>query len=131
MNDEARIWLEYAEENLATSRLAAENDYKNASLQNSQQAAEKALKSLIIANGLKFRRTHSISEICKLIKEQGISIDICDEDCDLLDVIYIPSKYPVMSVLPDMMPDHEIVEKCFNIAKKIVMIAKNNMSRST
>ena len=42
-----------------------------------------------------------------------------DEDCDLLDTIYVPSKYPMGSVLPDFNPDREIGLQCVEMAGRV------------
>lgn len=44
------------------------------------------------------------------------------DDCDLLDTIYLPSKYPIGSVIPDYQPDAEICGQCIKIADRV---AKN------
>lgn len=46
MSDEARVWLEYAQENQQVAGLAYEAGIFNACLQNIQQAVEKALKAM-------------------------------------------------------------------------------------
>ena len=52
MKDETSTWLRYAEENLAVARLSFEQGFFHACLQNAQQCVEKALKAIIIENGL-------------------------------------------------------------------------------
>ena len=127
MSDEARIWVQYAEENLATSRLALEHDYLNASLQNAQQASEKAMKALVLQYGLEFRKTHSITELRALLATGGVLLTVQDDDCDLLDSIYMPSKYPAVSVLPDSAPDKKTCNRCLVIAENIVSEAKHRI----
>ena len=63
MKDETRIWLKYAEENLASAKVLQESELFNPCLQNVQQSVEKALKALFIENNLKFKKTHNISEL--------------------------------------------------------------------
>jgi len=41
------------------------------------------------------------------------------EDCDLLDSIYLPSKYPLGSVLPDFEPDITLCRQCIALAEKV------------
>ena len=43
-----------------------------------------------------------------MLIENGIDIEITDEECEFLDSIYLPSKYPMGSVLPDYEPDFKI-----------------------
>jgi HEPN domain-containing protein len=42
-----------------------------------------------------------------------------EDECDLVDSIYISSKYPVGSVLPDFEPDESIAEEGLLIAERV------------
>lgn len=119
MKKEAELWVKYADENFRSAIVLLNSHLYNPSLQNAQQAIEKNLKALMIQNGLKFQKTHSISAITAYLKEHGIPINISDDDIDLIDSIYLSSKYPLGSVLPDFDPDEKICKICINIAKNI------------
>ena len=67
MKDETLTWISYADENLDVSTLALEHGHLNACLQNAQQAVEKYLKALIVENGLRFVRTHSVQELVGIL----------------------------------------------------------------
>ena len=124
MNDEIKSWLTFAEENHRISVLARENRLFNSCLQNAQQAAEKSLKALCLARGLALKRTHSIRELRDDLKRTGLELDLSDDDCELLDSIYLPSKYPLGSALPSFEPDDQIARRCLEIAGKILALAK-------
>ena len=119
MKDETKIWLKYANENLRSAKLLLESGLFNPCLQNVQQAVEKWLKALIVDASLRLRKTHSINELRNALESAGIDIDITEDECDLLDSIYLPSKYPLGGVLPDFEPDMEICTKCIAIAERI------------
>ena len=57
--------------------------------------------------------------IVETLKQNNIIIDISEDDMDLIDSIYLSSKYPFGSVLPDFEPDNSICETCINIAINI------------
>ena len=120
MSDSAQRWLAFAEENLACASIVAEKGYYNPALQNAQQAAEKALKALVAAKGLDLRRTHSIQELRDVLSAASIDVGLADEDCELLDSIYLPSKYPLGSALPDAEPDRVTCDRCIAIAEKVL-----------
>lgn len=120
MKDSARLWLAYAEENLACARLTAANGYYNPSLQNAQQAVEKTLKALVMEKGMAFRKTHSIQELRDALADAGVTLGLTDENCELMDSIYLPSKYPLGSALPDMQPDLGFCEVCIAIADRVL-----------
>lgn len=63
------------------------------------------------------------------IGEQGVAIELSDDDCDLLDSIYLPSKYPLGTVLPDFNPDEDTCRECLAIVKRIESSVKNYLMR--
>lgn len=119
MKDETKRWLEYAEENLRSAKILLDSEIYNPTLQNIQQAVEKMLKALCIEFSLKFRKTHSINELTALLATKNLQVGLAPDERDLLDSIYLPSKYPLASVLPDFEPDAEICKKCITIADNL------------
>jgi HEPN domain-containing protein len=124
MKNESSQWVEYSCENLAVAQLALDAGHLNACLQNCQQAVEKAMKAVIIGQGLVFRKTHNIHELNEILRASAIDLGLSAEDCNLLDAIYLPSKYPLGSALPDAEPDAEICRICLQIADKVSSSAK-------
>jgi HEPN domain-containing protein len=119
MKDETYAWLSYAAENLDVAELSLAHDHLNACLHNAQQAVEKYLKALFIEYGLPFKKTHAIYVLWQGLTDRGFEAVLTEEDCDLLDAVYMPSRYPLFSVLPDAMPDRETCEKCVRIACRV------------
>jgi len=119
MKDETQSWLEYANENLKSAEILLKSHLYNPSLQNSQQAIEKFLKACFIEKGIKLQKTHTILILVEKLKELGFYFAVSYGDIDLIDSIYLASKYPFGSVLPDFEPDKKICQKCINIAKAI------------
>ena len=96
MKDETKIWLRYAGENLESAKILLQNKLYNPCLQSVQQTVEKALKAIYIEKAFKLKKNHDILEIKYLLQDNDIKINITDEDCDFLNSIYLPSKYPVL-----------------------------------
>ena len=124
MKDETNTWFNYAGENLESSKILLESKLYNPCLQNVQQAVEKALKAILIEKAIKLKRTHDILEIKQILHEHDIEIDLTDDDCDFLNSIYLPSKYPVSSVLANYEPDETICQDGIAIAEKALESAK-------
>ena len=119
MSVDVSRWIAYADENLAISRLALDGGYYNACLQNVQQAVEKYLKAVVLQRGYAFQKTHSISTLNDQLINDRVATGLSDEDCILLDSIYMPSKYPFGSALPDFNPDEEICRQCVQMAETV------------
>jgi len=119
MKGETKQWLKYADENLRSAKVLLDNKLFNPCLQNAQQAVEKMLKALLVEFSVKFKKTHSINELAMLLAENHLDINLAEEERELLDSIYLPSKYPLGSILPDFEPDDQICKNCIAIAKRV------------
>ena len=119
MKEETKVWLKYSEENFDSAKILLKSKLFNPCLQNVQQTVEKALKAVLIDNDFKFKKTHDILELRTLLSKKNIDIDISDEDCDFLNSIYLPSKYPPGSVIPHYEPDESICKRAVNIATNV------------
>jgi len=119
MKEETKFWLKYSEENFDSAIILLKSKLFNPCLQNVQQTVEKALKAVLIDNDIKFKKTHDILELRTLLSKKNIDIDISDEDCDFLNSIYLPSKYPLGSVIPNYEPDESICRQAVNIATNV------------
>jgi HEPN domain-containing protein len=120
MKDETISWLTFAQENLASAQILYSSHLYNPCLQNIQQSVEKALKAIIIEKSLRFSKTHNILELKQVLNNADIRIDLTDDECDFLDVIYLPSKYPISGVLPDYHPNDEICSSGLKIVEKVL-----------
>jgi HEPN domain-containing protein len=103
--------------------LCQESGLFNPSLQNAQQAAEKALKAMGLAAGVPLKKTHSIGELRQGLVTIGIDPALTEDESDLLDTIYLPSKYPLGSVLPAFTPDAQTARHCLGIADRVLAAA--------
>ncbi|MEA2019999.1 MAG: HEPN domain-containing protein [Campylobacterota bacterium] len=119
MKDETKQWLNYASENFKSSKILLESHLYNPSLQNSQQSIEKNIKAYFVENGLKLQKTHNILSLNETLKQNDVYLNITDDEIDLIDTIYLSSKYPFGSVLPDFEPDKSICLSCIDIANRV------------
>jgi HEPN domain-containing protein len=128
MRDETKIWLNYAEENLKSAEILLQSYLYNPCLQNAQQCIEKALKALLIEIGIQFKRTHDIFELNHHLNKSSVFVDISEEECDLINSIYLPTKYPLGNALPDFVPDQKICKEILEITKRVYQDIKNQLS---
>jgi HEPN domain-containing protein len=118
MKDQTKKWLEYADENLQSAKILLESELFNPCLQNVQQAIEKMLKAVLAESGIKVKKTHSINELVTILAERGMNVDIEEDERDLIDSIYLPSKYPIGGILPDFEPDMQTCRQCVVMAER-------------
>ena len=119
MKDETKKWLEYADDNLKSAKVLLNSKLFNPCLQNAQQAVEKMLKAVLVEFSIKFKKTHSINQLVTMLVENNLEIDLAEEQRELLDSIYLPSKYPLGAVLPDFEPDDQTCKDCIAIAESV------------
>ena len=131
MKDETKKWLEYADENLRSAKVLMDNKLFNPSLQNVQQAVEKMLKALLVESAVKLKKTHSINELVTILGENSLDVEITEDERDLLDSIYLPSRYPLGSVLPDFEPDVQMCRQCIAIAERLRSSVASVLSRKS
>ncbi len=119
MKDETKLWIKYAYENFVSSQILLKSELFNPVLQNTQQSIEKYIKAYLIEKGFKLQKTHSILSLVQKLNQDSITLDITDDEIDLIDTIYLSSKYPLGSVLPDFEPDKNICLQCIDIASRV------------
>jgi len=119
MKNETKLWLDYATENYQSAHILMESHLYNPTLQNIQQSIEKNLKALFIEYGIRQKKTHNISILIEILKQYDKQIEINDDEIDLIDSIYLSSKYPIGSALPDFEPDVNICRECLEIANRV------------
>lgn len=59
-----------------------------------QQAAEKALKAVLIARGSRFRKTHDIGVLLTLLREAGVEVPTQLDEATHLTKYAFESRYP-------------------------------------
>lgn len=91
-------WLNKAEEDFGfASRNLADKDntfYAQISF-HFQQAAEKYLKTYIVAYELEFKKIHDLPELLRICQDYNDSFAELQEDCEFLTDFYIDTRYPV------------------------------------
>jgi HEPN domain-containing protein len=128
MKNESLAWIRYADENLQSAHILLECRLYNPCLQNVQQCIEKYLKAVLLEKQHVLRKTHTISELVRMLVESGVDIELNDEDCDMLDAVYLPSKYPLGGVLPSFEPDEILCKQCVALAEHVAKKTKELLS---
>ncbi len=108
-NEARRRWQYFAHQDLQMAELALNEDIYNQVCFHSQQCVEKCLKGLLAGLGQKTPRTHSIVDLLRILQniQQAECIDDLRESMELMDIYYIPTRYPeaLPGSLAEVMPE--------------------------
>jgi len=94
-------WLQYARRDLEVARLLLNEGYPGESTFHAQQAAEKALKAVLVALGVQPPKTHQLEYLMTLIKQGGIDIQEVRE-ASLLTDYAVETRYPDFGEEPSL-----------------------------
>jgi len=94
--NDPREWLNRATSDLALAGIEpeVENIYLEDLCFHAQQAAEKALKAILLAEGVDFPLTHNIAQLLNLIADCGLKIPAELDDADVLNEYAVTGRYP-------------------------------------
>ncbi len=87
----------------------------------SQQCIEKCLKDILEENEVLVPKIHSVIKLHALIIEKtNHIISVSEEDLDLVDLVYIDSRYPSgLGMLPSGFPSREDAAQILRIAQTV------------
>lgn len=91
---EARRWFQQAQADLEVVRTLRSAGHHAAACFHSQQAAEKALKTVLFAQGARVVLEHSVRELARRCEAHDTAFADVAEEAALLDQFYIPTRYP-------------------------------------
>jgi HEPN domain-containing protein len=94
--DDPGEWLNRAKSNLVRARADARLDdvYLEDLCFDTQQAAEKAIKAVLIHNEVDFPYVHDIARLLSLVEEAGISLPSEVREAEVLTPYAVLSRYP-------------------------------------
>ena len=92
--DDPREWLNRARSNLALARNRAPDVYLEDLCFEAQQAAEKALKAVLIGRGVEFPYVHDLARLLSLLEEEGEAIPTAVRKAGKLTPYALITRYP-------------------------------------
>ncbi len=89
-------WLRHARADLQLARLARGQPgvLSEQVCFHAQQAAEKALKAILIARNMEFPFVHDLDELVELCREAGLTVPAGLEELDTLTPYAVAARYP-------------------------------------
>ena len=92
--DDPREWMNRARSSLARARVRQPEIYLEDLCFDAQQAAEKALKALLITRGVSFPRVHDLAALVGLLQEDGVALPEPIADAAVLTDYAVEARYP-------------------------------------
>ncbi len=108
---DSREWLNRARSNLAYAQTILPETYLEDACFNAQQAAEKAVKAVLIQNTVDFPYVHDLGELLALVKAQGLGVPIEVSEAERLTRYAVVTRYPGV-VGPVSTEDHKVAVTC-------------------
>lgn len=125
-------WLRRAESNLELAKAGKKSKkifYEDLCFE-CQQTAEKALKAVLISIDKKFRKTHNIELLIKLLEAEGIKIPVIIAKAKQLSDYAVETRYPG-DFSPVSNKEYKqalsIAEDVFRWAKIVLNLEKNTL----
>ena len=89
-------WLDHAKSDLRLARLASSDSSirREQVCFHTQQAAEKAIKAVLLFRNVGFPLTHDIEELVELAEESGLSLPEAVRDAGILTPYAVETRYP-------------------------------------
>jgi HEPN domain-containing protein len=89
-------WLEFAKSDLRLANLAAADPVirREQICFHAQQAAEKAIKAILLLNRIEFPLTHDIEELLEVAESNGMDLPEDVKESGLLTPYAVDSRYP-------------------------------------
>mgnify|MGYP001360990697 CR=1 FL=1 len=92
--DDPRAWLRRAESNLIRARQRVPRVYLEDLCFDAQQAAEKAIKALLIHMDVRFPYTHDLADLLTLVEAQGMDLPAGVREAAMLTDYAGATRYP-------------------------------------
>ncbi len=120
-------WLVHAESDLNLARIAqAQKDVlPEQACFHAQQAAEKALKAVLLFRGIEFPLVHDIEELLELAKQNGLALAQEVSDAGMLTPYAVEARYP--GRLEEVTPSD--VSEAIRIAEKVFIWASGVLGK--
>jgi HEPN domain-containing protein/predicted nucleotidyltransferase len=124
MRKATAVWMREAEDDNQAAQLLCEHGHYRAACVHSQQAAEKALKALVIEKGQHPPRTHNLIALQELVRQAGFQLTMPADDAVFLNNVY-RGRYPnEEGLLPHGEPDAEDARRAVSAAAKFLTAIK-------
>ena len=129
MTPRAVAWLRQAENDLAAARVTASGNFHAQACYLAGQAAEKALKALLVATGLTPPYSHALDRLVEMLSSQGLATDAFEGlRLKALTRMNSEARYPLGDEAPADLFDADDSAQALACASKVVEIAAAHLA---
>jgi HEPN domain-containing protein len=80
-----------------------------------QQAVEKSLKAVLFSRQIEFRRTHDLTELAELLRQEGVEMPVADDSLERLNPFAVTFRYDDMDI--ELMTPEDVVGLVVEVRK--------------
>ncbi len=80
-----------------------------------QQAVEKSLKAVLFSRQIEFRRTHDLTELAELLRQEGVETPVADDSLERLNPFAVTFRYDDMDI--ELMTPEDVVGLVVEVRK--------------
>ena len=127
--EEARRWLEAAEEDLRFARYACDGSFFAQACFHAQQGAEKAVKAVHFQTGARAVIGHNVRNLIERLEPRVSALDAMLDGARELDLLYLPTRYPngLDAGTPGRAFSKVQAERALEIAAETVEVVKSRL----
>ena len=128
MTPRAEAWIRQARSDLDAARVTAGQRFHTQACYLAGQAAEKALKALLVAAGITPPHSRSLQKLVEVIEEQGLSLPALAElQLNALIRMNSSSRYPQGEEAPADLFDRSDSQLALTTASAVLAIAESQL----
>ena len=120
-------WLAHAESDLRITQICRSDSgvLPNQTVFHAQQAAEKAIKAVLLEHKIRFPRTHDLGELIVLIQQHAVMWPFAPDEVEALSPFAVETRYPDDT---DRLSENEVSE-AISLAEKVIEWAKKQIGQ--
>jgi HEPN domain-containing protein len=122
MNEESKLWFDFALEDLRVAEWTLSERLYNQTCFHAQQCVEKAIKCLLVLQGTVPPKTHDLNQLAKLLFLNPLTF--LTAQIQSLDRFYVPTRYPdaLPGALPEGLPTESHAREALETARQVIEI---------
>lgn len=124
---DVKTWLKFADYDLKTACWEVKGKIYTSACYSCQQAAEKALKALILAKQGTVPKLHNLDRLITTLKTVQIDTTFIEEEARELDQYYITTRYPGQYGGPEGLYNEEDAKRAIIAAETILRFVKEQI----